>query len=144
MMQLQSAVVGASVVVGLLAWAWWSRSHRWRRLATAYAVPAAPPTRAQRRFQTVVLRDPSGLWTAHQAGVHLGIAEHGLVLRPALPFGLGYPTLLLPHAELQLRPTSWYLVGGSGAIHLARSPVQVVLDGRQVEWLTAESGLLLR
>ncbi|MFN2377812.1 MAG: hypothetical protein ABR538_14855 [Candidatus Binatia bacterium] len=131
-------LVGLLVLVGLMRFALHTHGRLWRRVADHYGAPAPDASRVHRAPEQVVIFG-GGLAFRRFVPLRVGIHARGISLKLLPPFSFGCPPIYLRFDEMNVRPTSWYLLGESWAIRAAKAPdIDIIVDGKLHDWLRSQ------
>ncbi|HYC53334.1 MAG TPA: hypothetical protein VEL28_00120 [Candidatus Binatia bacterium] len=131
-------VIGAAVLAAILLYLVRTYSAHWRSVASRYAGTSRQSLIASKFPEHVVI---TGRAFQSYVPLTVGVHEDGLSLKLIWPLSLACPALLLPFEKVTCRQTGWFLNTRSFALRPALLDVDIVVDEKLWNWISARSPL---
>ncbi len=135
--------IGSSVFVGLMGFALYRHSWRWRHLAVRNG--ALDTDRPDREHWTNLVLDGGHIgWNSYGGVTFIGVNARGVTLRLLPPFSIFHRPLFFRFDQVVIAPTRW-LFQDAYEIQLPDSSgIRIVINGAAVRWIEQNGGPAVR
>jgi hypothetical protein len=135
--------IGSSVFVGLMGFALYRHSWRWRQLAVRHAALGADRPDREHWTNLVLEGGPFG-WNNYGGVTLIGVNARGMTVRLLPPFSVFHRPLFFRFDQVAIAPTRWLFQDAYETQLPDSSGIRIVINGVAARWIEKNGGPAVR
>ena len=137
-------LIASAFPIGLLAVFWQLQTKSWRNIATSYPSCPSQQVLSKRRMQSVILPGGIAKFRSYKGIVTVSVSNEGVSFELMPPWSIGVPRVFAPFADIEVRPSTWYINAECYRLALTNSETDLLIDSELLNWIQDVSHVRLK